>query len=129
MSTEVYRITPTIDKYYETAEYTQRIGKWPNEKYYTINKPKYVGRYLKQLRSGWGDGSNIIDIFFNDEINEEVSVPLLYEGTTSYREVESKDLEKIKKILAFMISSLDNKTPINQIDDLSNIGEKIFEYM
>lgn len=126
---EVFRITPTVDKYYETSEYTQKIGKYPDEKYYTINKPKYVGKYLKQLRSGYGDGCSIVDLFLNDETKEEVCVPLSYEGRTSYREVESKELEKRKKILSFMISSLENKFPINQISDLSNIGEKIFTHM
>lgn len=126
---EVFRITPTVDKYYETAEYTQKLGKYPNEKYYTINKPKYVGKYVKQLRSGYRDGCSIIDVFFNDETKEEVYIPLSYEGRTSYKEVESKELEKRKKILSFMISSLENKPPVNEISDISNIGEKIFTYM
>ena len=46
--TQVYRIKPELEKYYVTAEYTRKIGKWPDEQYYTVIKPLYVGKFLNE---------------------------------------------------------------------------------
>ena len=121
---EVFRITPVVGKCYETAENTRKEGSWPNEKYYTINTPRYVGKFIKQIRSGWGDSASITDIFFNDEINKEVYVPLSYEGRTSYREVECKELEKRKKMVKFMTTTIDPNAKF-KMDDEGRIGRKI----
>ena len=63
---EVYRIKPELDKYYETVEYTRKEGKWPDEKYYTIIKPLYVGKFLNETISGYGDNKIVCYHFEND---------------------------------------------------------------
>jgi hypothetical protein len=83
---EVFRLTPQINKYYETTEFTRKEGKWPNEHYYSNKKLKYVGKFIKHEQYGFGDSMSCYDIFDND--GEEVIVQYTYEGTTSYREVE-----------------------------------------
>ena len=84
---EVYRLTPEEGKYYETAEYTRKTGLWSlkNEKYYTKNPLKYVGLFIKTVRTGYGDGSQSWSIF--DNCGEEVRVHYTYEGTTSFVEI------------------------------------------
>ena len=83
---EVYRITPTIGKFYEHAEYTRREGRWPNIKYFVNKPPKYVGEFVRFVQGGYGDGGWRID-YFKDENGKEVAVNYTYEGTTSFREV------------------------------------------
>ena len=82
---EVYRITPEVGKCYETAEYTRKTGKYPNEKYFTMNTPKYVGKFVKTEQYGMGDGAKIFSVF-NDNGNLK-TVAYTYEGTTCFREV------------------------------------------
>ena len=82
---EVFRITPTIGKYYEHAEYTRQEGRWPNQRYYTKTLPKYVGEFIKWDEGGCGDGSWRID-YFRQADGTVISVPYTYEGTTSFRE-------------------------------------------
>lgn len=84
---EVFRLTPELGKYYETALLTRREGRFPNQKYYTIHTPQYVGKFMIQMRSGYGDGVQVVDIFENEK-GEKVNVNYTYEGTTAYREVE-----------------------------------------
>lgn len=84
---EVFRLTPELGKYYETALLTRREGRFPDEKYYTIHTPQYVGKFMIQMRSGYGDGVQVVDIFENEK-GEKVNVNYTYEGTTAYREVE-----------------------------------------
>ena len=84
---EVFRLTPELNKYYETALLTRKEGKYPNEKYYTTNTPRYVGKFIVQMRLGFGDGKQVIDIFENQH-NENVNVYYTYEGTTAFREVQ-----------------------------------------
>lgn len=99
---EVYRITPTIGKFYEHAEYTQRSGKWPNTKYFVNKPPKYVGEFVRFDQGGYGDGGWRID-YFKDENGKEVAVNYTYEGTTSFREVSPRlskaVLDDIKNIV------------------------------
>jgi len=82
---EVFRLTPQVDSHYESVLLTRSEGVYPNTKYYTINKPKYVGRFVKQLQYGYGDGKQVMDYF--DDNGKENIVYYTYEGTTSYREV------------------------------------------
>jgi hypothetical protein len=82
--TEVYRISPQKGKCYYTAEWTKRVGRWPNEKYFTTNPLTYVGEYLRTERYGMGDGGRAIDFFLLNE--KEVQVEYTYEGTTSFVE-------------------------------------------
>ena len=84
---EVFRLTPELNKYYETALLTRKEGKYPNEKYYTTNTRRYVGKFIVQMRLGFGDGTQVIDIFENQH-NEKVKVYYTYEGTTAFREVK-----------------------------------------
>jgi len=84
---EVFRLTPELNKYYETALLTRKEGKYPNEKYYTTNTLRYVGMFIVQMRLGFGDGTQVIDIFENQH-NEKVNVYYTYEGTTAFREVQ-----------------------------------------
>lgn len=121
---EVFRITPIIDKYYETAENTRIVGIWPNQKYYTTNIPRYVGRFIRQFSCGWGDGAQYTNIFYNDDTNKEELIPLSYSGSTCFKEVECKKLLKIKKMLKFMTYTIDTNSNIN-IDDINNIGKII----
>ena len=43
---EVFRLTPIKDKSYFYAEATRKTGIYPNIKYYTNNKLKYVGKFI-----------------------------------------------------------------------------------
>ena len=44
---EVFRLTPEVGRCYEYAESTRKLGKYPNEKYFTTNTPRYVGEYIR----------------------------------------------------------------------------------
>jgi hypothetical protein len=83
---EVYRLEPKMGKYYETAEYTKKTGTWGerNERYFTKNVPRYVGKFIRIERSGYGDGGRVWAIF--DDNGKQVQVEYTYEGTTSFRE-------------------------------------------
>lgn len=86
---EVYRLTPEEGKYYETAEYTRKTGSWSmkNEKYYTKKPLKYVGLFIKTVRTGYGDAGQAWSIF--DNLGEEVRVDYTYEGTTCFVETSA----------------------------------------
>ena len=95
---EVYRLTPENGKYYETTTYTRKVGRWPNEKYYTTNPLRYVGEFIKHYQRGYGDGAQHWDMYMNN--NEEERVDYEYEGTTCFREVSQRGLpENIKEEL------------------------------
>ena len=83
---EVFRITPEIDKCYEHVEATRVEGYWPNTRYFTTNTPRYVGRFIKQVRQGFGDASRVRD-YFEDNNGNEQTVDYSYEGKTCFREV------------------------------------------
>lgn len=89
---EVFRLTPELHKYYETALLTRKEGRYPDEKYYSTNEPKYVGEFMVQIRTGYGDGMQVVDVFKNEK-GERVNVYYTYEGTTAYREVEERPLK------------------------------------
>jgi len=92
IETEVYRITPEKGKYYETAIYTRKVGRWPNEKYYTTKPLRYVGEFIKHHQTGYGDGAQHWDIYMNNGKEERVDYE--YEGTTCFREVSKRGLPK-----------------------------------
>jgi hypothetical protein len=80
---EVYRSELVSGKAYMTAEWTRKEGIWPNERYFTIEAPRYVGKFMKTLREGgWGDGARIWSIF--DDDGKMNRVDYTYEGTTSF---------------------------------------------
>ena len=84
--TEVFRIIPEVGKCYQHIEATRSvyIGN-ANHRYFSTNKPRYVGKFIRQVRQGWGDGMDVTDIF-NDGINEN-RVEYSYEGFTCFIEV------------------------------------------
>jgi len=83
---EIFRISLKPGHYYETAEFTRSEGRYPNEKYYTKNTPKYVGKFIKHQQYGYGDGATHIDIF--DDNGKEIQVYYSYDCTTSFREIQ-----------------------------------------
>ena len=87
---EVFRISPEKGKYYEYAEYTERIGVWPNVHYFTTNPLTYVGKHIQHWQEGGGDGADHWDIFENVE-GKEVRIDYTYEGTTSFKEVPRRN--------------------------------------
>ena len=82
---QVFRISPQENKAYETAPYTRKIGKYPNEKYYTTNPLTYIGIMIKHVTFGHGDASYGYALFSKNGIEEKVEYT--YEGTTCFREV------------------------------------------
>jgi len=92
---EVFRLTPELNKYYETVLLTRKEGTYPNVKYHTTNTPRYVGKFIVQIRTGFGDGTQVIDIFENEH-HQKVNVYYTYEGTTAFREVQPRLTKKQK---------------------------------
>lgn len=84
---EVFRsIEFDPNKEYESALYTTRVGRWPNERYFTTNPLKYLGKYSRSTRmGGFGDGSRCSEYFINNGV--EVEVEYDYEGKLCFREV------------------------------------------
>ena len=85
---QVFRLTPKENKYYATATYKRRTGRWPNEEFYTTEKPTYVGRFIRHESIGYRDNAEHWDIFENNGI--EVIVRYTYEGTTCFVEASPK---------------------------------------
>jgi hypothetical protein len=78
-----------VGKAYKTVEWTRRAGIWPNEKWFTTNIPKYVGKFVKTVtEGGGGDGARVWSIF--DDNGKENRVNYKYEGTTSFIEVSDE---------------------------------------
>lgn len=84
---EVFRILPfDTSKEYEYAMYTSREGRWPNERFFTTNPLKFLGKYTHSERFGYcGDGSRGVEHFVHN--GEKTSVEYDYEGRTCFREV------------------------------------------
>lgn len=78
---EVFRLTTVIGKKYKHAEYTQRTGRYPNEKYYA-KEVREVGTLVEIKEGGFGDGRWRIDVFEKDE--ERIEVVYSYEGRTCF---------------------------------------------
>lgn len=126
---EVYRINPEPGKYYETVEYTRKEGKWPDEKYYTIIKPLYVGKYLNKTEGGYGDNKIICHHFYNDIKDCNNNVYLNYEGTTSFLEVDCRSLKNRLRVLALSKMIKTNLLPTSELIDQPNILEKINSFI
>ncbi len=84
-SMEVYRISPQPGKYYSTAVYTTKEGKWPHERYFTTRPLQYVGEFRHHVSHGYRDNAMHADVFWLD--GKEVVVPYTYDGTTCFVEV------------------------------------------
>jgi hypothetical protein len=87
---EVFRITPEEGKCYEHIEATrsQYIGNG-NRRYFSRNAPRYVGKYIKTLRYGYGDGGSVIAVFQDGPTENRVDYS--YEGNTCFIEVPCRD--------------------------------------
>ena len=83
---EVFRLTPIKDKSYFYAEATRKTGIYPNIKYYTNNKLKYVGQYIRDYRTNTGDGGYFWAIFKDGDVENRVDYS--YEGNTCFIEVD-----------------------------------------
>lgn len=84
--TEVFRLTPVLNRCYEHAEYTRSQGNYPNQRYFVNVPPRYVGEFIRFEQGGWGDGGWRRD-YFRDLNGNENAVNYSYEGRTSFREV------------------------------------------
>ena len=126
---EVYRIKPELGKYYETVEYTRKEGKWPDEKYYTIIRPLYVGKFLNETISGYSDNKIVCYHFENDITKCRSDVYLNYEGTTSFLEVDCRSLMNRQKVLALSKMMLNSTNPTLNLIDQSNILEKVNNFI
>ena len=97
---EVFRITPEIGRYYETAEYTRREKNqiMKTSKYFAKKEDvKYVGRCIEHCSDGYGDNAIYWDLFENNE-GLISKVEYSYEGYTCYREVQSvQDIYQFKR--------------------------------
>ncbi len=85
---EVFRLMPQVGKYYETGRVTRVLvngGKYLEQRYFTSEPLRYVGRFKSQHSWGAGDGKQVWDLFDNN--GHEERVDYTYEGTTCYREV------------------------------------------
>ena len=114
---EVFRLTPEKGKYYETALITRKEGRYPNNKYYTTGHLRYVGEFIMQMKCGFGDGVQVIDIFEN-QYNVKVNVYYTYEGTTAYREVEPLLTKKQK--LAIIHVGMERELPSEVLHNIVN---------
>ena len=99
------------------------VGRWPNELYYSTNPIRYVGRFVKHIRYGYGDGGSC-DAYFDNNGKEE-RVGYTYEGTTCFREVSSRDIpfknELINKVndrIPTLFNYLQNKLSTEEVKDL-----------
>lgn len=70
---------------YICARYTRESGSWPNEKYYTTERPRYVGRYVRREEFGYGDQSGGTDYF--DINGKSIPIEMNYEGRVCFKPV------------------------------------------
>jgi len=89
---EVFRISPGKDKCYKHVEATRSVyvGAPLYHRYYSTKEPVYVGRHIKTVRDGYGDGSSTTAHFSRNGKN--VEVPYSYEGNTCFEEVDCEAL-------------------------------------
>jgi len=87
---EVFRIIPESNKCYEYAEYTDEIGQYPKEYYFTNTPPEYVGKHISH-HSDTGNGGKGWDIFTLN--GKEKRINYSYAGRTSFRPAKCRPLE------------------------------------
>ena len=88
METEVFRIS-IFEKNvnYSFAMRTRTEGNWPNQKHYTTNPLKLVGKHMNSARFGYGDQSGGSETFEYNGIKTEIVYD--YEGNTCFK-IENK---------------------------------------
>ena len=84
--TEVFRLIPVLNRFYEHAEYTRMEGDYPNWRYFVNTTPIYVGEFIRYEEGGHRDGSWRRD-YFRDLNGNENAVNYSYAGRTCFREV------------------------------------------
>ena len=83
---EVFRLIKfDTSKCYEFALKTKTVGRYPNEKYYTTNPLKYLGKYTHSEEWGYGDGHGGAENFNDNGVKHRIVYD--YEGKTCFREV------------------------------------------
>jgi hypothetical protein len=87
---EIFRISPEEGKCYEHIEATrsQYMRGMANRRYFSTNQPRYVGKFIREERSGYGDSGQVWAIF-NDSGTEN-RVKYSYEGNTCFIEAPCK---------------------------------------
>jgi hypothetical protein len=87
---EVFRLTPEKEKFYLYAEATRKVGtNQTGIKYYTTNKLKYVGQYIRDYRTNTGDGGYFWAIFKDGDVENRVDYS--YAGNTCFIQVEKEE--------------------------------------
>jgi hypothetical protein len=90
---EVFRIdwhSFDTTKWYEVALATRRdCSNYKNQKYYTTNPLKYIGKFVRYYYEGGDEG--VSEIYFNDN-GKENKIVLDYAGLTCFIEVDYKVL-------------------------------------
>jgi hypothetical protein len=87
--TEMFFLSLEVGKCYEHAEATRTTNEGSGKyRYFTSSQPVYVGKFVRTIRTGSGDGMEA-DSFFNNQ-GDEVKISHSYKGNTVFREVECK---------------------------------------
>ena len=81
---QVFRDTPEVGKCYFYAEATRTFYKNEISYAFTTNKLTYVGKFIGQSSSGWGDGKQTFAYF--ERNNQQIKISYSYEGNTSFLE-------------------------------------------
>jgi hypothetical protein len=78
---------PIEGKYYEATTWDRKDGHWSAEKHYTneTTKREYVGKYLRHIQQGYGDGADHWAVFLRD--GKEIEIEYDYEGKLAWYEV------------------------------------------
>ena len=85
---EVFRLVPIKGKMYFVAEATRKEGTYQTGiKYYTNNKVKYVGEYIRDYRTNCGDGGIFWSIFRDGDVENRVDYS--WQGNTCFIEVDA----------------------------------------
>ena len=64
----------------------KKEGNFPNERFYTDKSLVYVGEYIGNYTTGFGDGASGYWLFRDDK-GEKRMVIMDYEGKTAFKEV------------------------------------------
>lgn len=89
---EVFRLVPIKGQMYFYTEATRKEGTYQTGvKYYTINKLKYVGEYIRDYRTNSGDGGSFWSIFKDGDVENRVDYS--YEGNTCF--IESNRIKSL----------------------------------
>ena len=82
---QVYRMVPTVGKYYKAALATRSIYIDKQRICYTTNPLIYMGKFVKGVRSGFGDGTTYYEIY--DLHGKENRLDYDYDGNMCLLEV------------------------------------------